>query len=154
MANEKFTKLNFETRTQDLERIEFDEILNDVKPIIFDTNFLFVTFEFKLDVVYEIERLIGKSHTFYIYEGTISEILNIERKGAKNKKFLPLISTMLHRYNFKVIKSDQKYIDDQLVENLDDRVIIATNDKELRHKIWDSANKVIYMRQTSYLELK
>lgn len=154
MATEKFTKLNFETRTQDLERIEFEQILDDVKPIIFDTNFLFVTFEFKLDVVYEIERLIGKSHTFYIYEGTISEILNIERKGAKNKKFLPLISTMLHRYNFKVIKSDQKYIDDQLVENLDDRVIIATNDKELRHKIWDSANKVIYMRQTSYLELK
>lgn len=154
MAKEKFAKLNFETRTNDLEKIEFNQILDDARPIIFDTNFLFVTFEFKIDVLYEIERLVGKSHTFYIYQGTISELLNIERKGAKNKKFLPLISTMLHRYNFKIIKSDQKYIDDQLVENLHEKVIIATNDKELRHKIWDAAHKVIYMRQTSYLELK
>ena len=118
MKTEKFQKINFETRTQNLEKIEFNDILKDVRPIIFDTNFLFVTFEFRIDVLYEIERLVGKHHTFYIYEGTISELLNIERKGAKNKKFMPLIATMLDKYNFKIIKSDQKYIDDQLIENL------------------------------------
>jgi len=154
MAQEKFERFDLETQTKNIERIEFTEILKDTRPIIFDTNFLFVTFEFKIDILYEIERLIGNKHTFYIYEGTISELLNIEKKGAKNKKFLPLIVTMLQKYGFKIIKSKQKYIDDQLIENLNQKVLIATNDKELRHKIWDASHKVIYMRQTSYLEIK
>ena len=154
MTKEKFERFDLETQTKDIERIEFNQILKDTRPIIFDTNFLFVTFEFKIDVLYEIERLIGNKHTFYIYEGTISELLNIERKREKNKKYLPLIVTMIHKYGFKIIRSNQKYIDDQLIENLHNKVIIATNDKELRHKIWDNNEKVIYMRQTSYLEIK
>lgn len=154
MTEEKFERFDLETETKDLERIEFNQITNDLRPIIFDTNYLFVTFEFKIDVIYEIERLIGKNHTFYIYEGTLSELLNIERKKQKNKKFLTLIARMLKIYNFKVIKSDQKYIDDQLLENLHDNVIIATNDKELRVKIWEHGQRVIFMRQKKYFELK
>ncbi len=154
MKPQKFEKYSFNKSVIDLDKVEIEEILNDENPIIFDTNFLFVTFEFRLDVVSEIQKLVGTNYTLYIYEGTLGELESVERKGDKNKKFLPLISTMLKRYNFKIIKSKQSYIDDQIIENAQNGVIIATNDKELRKKLWEIPARVMYMRQKSYLEIK
>ena len=151
---EKLEKFSIENSSIDLERVNFEQILNTKKPIILDTNFLFITFEFRIDLISEIKRVVGSDYTLYIYEGTINELKAIEKRKDKNKKFLPLIMTMLHRYNIKIIKSNQTYIDDQILENLNEKVIIATNDKELRLKIWNKRFKVLYMRQKSYLELK
>ena len=61
---------------------------------------------------------------------------------------------MLHLYGFKIIKSEISYIDDQILSNTNSKVIIATNDKELRQKLQKKYNqKVMYMRQKSYLEI-
>ena len=150
---EKFEKFDFEKSVSDLESVYFEEILNLRNPIIFDTNFLFTTFEFKLDIILELQRVVGGNFNLFIYEGTIEELISVERKGDKNKKFLPLISKMLKLYNFKVISSTQDYIDSQILENLDKRILVATNDKELRKLIWAGGYKVIYMRQKRYLQI-
>lgn len=151
---EKFSKFAIKDTVFDIPKVNFDEILEHQNPIIFDTNFLFTTFEFKIDVIADLKRVIGASYNLYIYEGTISELENIEKKGEKNKKYLPLIVKMLHLYHFKIIKSKKKYIDDQILEKLNKKVLIATNDKELRLKIWDEHSRVLYMRQKKYLEIK
>jgi len=151
---EKFEKFTVAKSILDLERIEFNEVLKEKNPIIFDTNFLFVTFDFRVDVIYELKKVIGGTYNLFIYEGTLGELESIERKGEKNKKFLPLIMKMLHVYNFKIIKSNANYIDDQIMSNLNRNVLIATNDKELRQKIWKKAYQVLYLRQKQYLEIK
>jgi len=151
---EKLEKFSIEKSSINLEEVNFEDILNTKKPIILDTNFLFITFEFRIDLISEIKRVIGSDFTLYIYEGTISELKAIEKRKDKNKKFLPLIMTMLHKYNIKMIKSKKTYIDDQILENLDNKVIIATNDKELKLQIQKKRFKVLYMRQKSYLEIK
>lgn len=151
---EKFERFTIVNSTFDFERVEFDDVLKVRNPIIFDTNFLFVTFEFKIDVISEIQRVVGSTYSLYIYEGTITELENIENKGDKNKNFLPLIVRMLHLYGFKIIKSPERYVDDQILSNLDKSVIVATNDKELRLKIQSKKFNVLYMRQKKYLELK
>jgi rRNA-processing protein FCF1 len=167
MKAAKFEKYSFNRATVDLPRIEFEEVystelqrLEDGRssrhpiPIIFDTNFLFVTFEFRIDFISQIENIVGSNTQFYIYEGTLSELENIERKGDKNKRFLPLITKMFTTYNFKIIKSKQDYIDDQILENAQKDILIATNDKELRQQLWKLPARVMYMRQKSYLEIK
>ncbi len=154
MKKEKFEKLSFRQRLEDIPKIEFKEILKVKNPVIFDTNFLFTTFEFKIDVIAQIETVISKTHNLYIYEGTLDELEAIEKKKTKNKNFLPLIAKMLVLYNFKIIKSKQSYVDDQILENINDKVIIATNDKELRKKLWEKTSRVLYMRQKKYLEVK
>ncbi len=58
------------------------------------------------------------------------------------------------RYNIKIISSKKKYIDEQILENLNEKIIVATNDKELRQKILSESCRVVYMRQKRYLELK
>lgn len=150
---EKFIKSDFKDLTFNLEKIEFEDILQTTNPIIFDTNFLFVTFEFKIDAIAEIKRVIGGTFNLYIYEGTIEELSNIEKKNAKNKKFLPLIAKMLLLYDFKIIKSNQTYVDDQILENSNSKIIIATNDGELRKTLWSKGFRVMFMRQKSYFAI-
>ncbi len=158
MKSNKFEKYSFNKATVELERVQFNSLeeqkTTEIVPIIFDTNFLFVTFEFNIDLIAQIERLVGTKTQFYIYAGTLSELENIERKGDKNKKFLPLITTMFRRYNFKIIESEQNYIDDQILENSSKGILVATNDKELRQLLWKVPCRVLYMRQKSYLEIK
>lgn len=153
LKSEKFEKQSFLDLVKDIKFIDLEKALQTTNPIIFDTNFLFVPFEFKIDLIGEVKRLVGSSYNFYIYQGTIDELLNIEKKGDKNKKFLPLISKMLHVYNFKIIKSNQKYVDNQIIVNFNPKLIIATNDKELRQKLIKEKFKIILMRQKSYLLL-
>ena len=153
MKKEKFEKFTIENSTFDLERVSFDDVLNSINPIILDTNFLFVTFQFNIDLISQIQSLIGATFSLYIYEGTIEELKSVERKGDKNKRYLPLIVSMLKRYNFKIITSGQTYIDNQILENLNKKVIIATNDKELRQAIQKQGYSVLYLRQKSYLEM-
>lgn len=151
---EKFERFTIKDSTFDLDRVGFENVLRSKNSIIFDTNFLFVTFQFRIDIIEEIRRVVGSTSSFYIYEGTIGELASVERKGDKNKIYLPLIVKMLHIYGFKVIKSSEKYIDDQIIFNLDKRVLIATNDKELKLKIQEGAFRVLYLRQKKYLEIK
>jgi len=150
----KFEKFTIEKATIDLEKVDFDKIDRSKTNIIFDTNFLFVTFQFNVDVIAELRNLFGSKFKLFIYAGTILELENLEKKKTKNKRFIPLIIKMLHLYNFKIINSNQTYIDDQIEENLDKDFLIATNDKELRIKIQLKRFKVIYLRQKSYLEVK
>ncbi len=150
---EKFEKFTVEKATLDLGIGEISDVLGSLRPVILDTNFLFVSFQFNIDIISEMKRLVGGNFDLFIYEGTIGELKSVERKGDKNKKYLPLIMKMLHLYNVKIIKSEEKYIDDQILSNLDTKVVIATNDKELRLKIQSLGYKVIYLRQRSYLAM-
>jgi rRNA-processing protein FCF1 len=152
--SEKFERFAVANSTLDLERVSFDEVLAFRNPIIFDTNFLFVTFQFNVDLIAEIENVVGASYSLFIYEGTIGELMSVERKKDKNKRFLPLIVTMLKRYGFKIISSDIRYIDEQILSNVNRGVLVATNDKELKLKLWERGSRVMYLRQRAYLEIK
>lgn len=154
MNKEKFEKKRFLEYVQNLPKISFEEVEKKEKPIIFDTNFLFVPFEFKIDIIGEIERIIGTNYQLFIYQGTLQELQNIEDKKDKNKKFLTLIATMLKTYNFSIITSDKYYIDEQILDNAHRKVIIATNDSELRKILWRVPCRVLYMRQLQYLQIQ
>lgn len=150
---ERFEAFSFSKKSVNLPRISFKEVKIKEKPLIFDTNFLFVTFEFHIDIIRDILPLMGSKVEFFIYEGTLDELKAIEKKGDKNKRFLPLILKMLTLYKFKVITSKQSYVDDQILENLTQEVLIATNDKALRQEIQSKGFKVMYMRQKSFIEI-
>ena len=151
---EKFERFTIERELINIPIVEFDDVLRTKQPIVFDTNFLFVTFEFKIDVIQQLTKLVANNYNLFIYEGTIDELKGIEKKKDKNKKYLPLIMKMLKLYNFKIIKSSIKHIDDQIMNDLNVRVLIGTNDKELRLRIWEEGGRVVYMRQKSYLQIK
>ena len=77
---EKFEKFTVEKSTLDLEKVDMDYVKGVKNPIIFDTNFLFVTFQFNVDIISEMRRVIGSKYSLFIYEGTIDELKSVERK--------------------------------------------------------------------------
>ena len=125
--------------------------------LVFDTNFLFVPFEFRVEIISEIEKILGNSVQFCIVEETLKELEMIEKKRDKNKKFLPLIATLLKRYNFVIltncVNDEITYVDDILCL-MPKKFVIATNDKLLKQRLWKIPKRVIFMRQMSYLDLK
>jgi len=150
---EKFEKILISDKLKDVEMVDFKEILKDPFPVILDTNFLFIAFQFKIDLISELRRVVAGNCKLYLYQGTITELQTIEDKGEKNKKFLNLISTFIHRYEIKVIKSYETYIDKQMMENVSRDVYIATSDKELRFKLKRAGSKVVFLRQKKYLDI-
>ena len=58
---------------------------------------------------------------------------------------------MIHLYDFKIIKSSKRYIDDQILGNLNKDIIIATNDKELRKRLKNHNIRTIFLRGNNYL---
>lgn len=153
MSGDKFPKFSF-ISSVNLEKVNFKDLDDVNPPIIFDTNFLFVTFQYRIDLVSELKRVVGGTLNLYIYEGTLKELEGVQLKGDKNKKYLKLISKMLEVYNFKIIKSKRDYVDDQILENITHNIYIATNDKALKKKIKEKLGKVIYLRQHKYLEIE
>lgn len=146
--------LNFNHLTsleQFIEENESKEVL------VFDTNFLFVPFEFRVEIISEIQKVLGSSVAFVIVKETIHELESIEKKGDKNKKFIPLISTFLKKYNFTILDNitdlQTTHVDDILC-SLPDNFVIGTNDKLLKQRLWKIPKRVVFMRQMSYLDLK
>jgi len=151
MKKDKFQKFSFLESVKNLLRCNIEE-LKEKNSIIIDTNFLFVTFETPIDFISELERLFGKNYHLYVYEPTLLELDELSRRKTKNKKYLPLIAKMLFLYKFKVIKSDERYADELILKSLKKNMIIATNDKELRKRIWKKKGRVLYMRNKAYFE--
>lgn len=152
--NEKLPRPSIVELTSSIEKISFEEAISEINPIIFDTNFLFTTFQFKIDIIAELQKIVGKKLNLFIYEGTVKELESIENRKTKNKRFLPLIAKMLSLYGFRIIKSKKGYIDEQILENITKDVIVATNDKLLRKEILKNGGRVIYLRQKNHLELE
>ena len=168
----KFEKQSFIEKISNNLSVSYQDFLeqnskNDNQILIFDTNFLFVPFEFRVEIISEIKRILGTKVKIVIIEETLKELEAIEKKKTKNKKFLSLIVTFLHTYNVSILTNTQvqkqsnndtskpltHYVDDILL-TLPREWIIATNDKELKQTLWKIPRKVIFMRQKSYLDIK
>lgn len=138
-----------------LQWVEPTELADDKKPVLFDTNFLFITFQFKVDVIRECERLLGKDITYYITEATFHELAAIDYRRDRNRKYLPLVLSFLERYGFKVIRTgEETYVDDLIVDwarGMD--FFVATSDKQLKFRLKGMRRTVIYLRQCKYLEM-
>ena len=149
----KFEAYSLEEDIKSLEFCQIEKVLRDKnrRRIIFDTNFLFVPFSSSFDMFSEIKYLLGKSTSFYIYEGTLDELESIIKKKTKNKSYVPLIVKMLKSYNFKVIHSQEKFIDEQLIRTPTKEIILATNDRDLRKTLRKEGFKVLIVRQRKYL---
>lgn len=130
---------------------------NNKKQIIFDTNFLFIPFKFKMDIISELDR-VAHTYELFIIDKTLEELEKIQKtKTKKDRKYINLIIKFINLYNFKLIQTTStqgKYVDEillNLTKNND--LLIATMDKELREKIKNLSKKCLIFRQKSYLEI-
>jgi len=139
------------------EYVDLDDIKrNNKKRVIFDTNFLFITFIYKVDIIRELDRILD-SYELFVVEHSLDELQKIVDKKKKKRKFIRVIIKFLNTYNFKVIKTNisfkDYYTDDLLLKLVEKGFIVATMDKELRQRIKKNLGRSIIFRQKKYLEV-
>lgn len=117
------------------------------KEILLDTNFLTAPFQFSFPVLEELER-------FYPYARicTIQDAVQ-EARSIEQGKYRELVPQLIEKEDIEVLETEGSgEVDDLLVE-ISDEFIVATNDKELKQRILERGRPVIIIRQKNHLEV-
>ena len=121
-----------------------------------DSNFLFLVVSTKLDIFSEIENIIPGRVQFCIADLVRKELVKLSLKksevGRKAEFALRLVDKC---DNIKIESKNFEKVDDALVRFAGkNEVIVATSDKELRHRLRDINVPVICVRGRSGVELE
>jgi rRNA-processing protein FCF1 len=115
------------------------------QPVIIDTNALVMQVEYRIDFEGELTALLG-SFEILIPTTVHHELKNIKAKHSKTA----LKIAQRYRTVESVKSGDEAIISLALKLN----AIVLTNDRELRRRLIDLGQKVIYIRQRSYLAME
>lgn len=123
------------------------------RPVVLDTNFLLIPFQFKIDIIRELEYLLEVSHKFVISSKTIAELRKIGQSIGKDGMAARLALKLVdaNRAKIDIIESDEyvdKWIEDYA---LSANAIVCTNDARLRKRLRDLDVKVVSMKSRSKL---
>jgi rRNA-processing protein FCF1 len=123
------------------------------RQVILDTNFLFLPFRFKIDVLRELDYLVEASHRFVVSSMTLKELKKIGKRVGKDGMAARLALKLVeaNRGRIDVIESAE-HVDDWIVAySSENRAIVCTNDSELRRRLRAHDIKVITMKSKSKL---
>lgn len=123
------------------------------KEVVIDTNFFMVPFQFNVDVIDELEKLLPS------YKLTTPQFVINELKGLKhNKNNTIRLNASLA---LKLVKSSNIEIKDISLnegETVDDALlrvseVLATNDIDLKKRAKNKGISVVYLRQKKYISI-
>lgn len=120
------------------------------KKILLDTNFLLIPGSLGIDIFTELERTCQFKYELYVLDKSLEELKKIvEQQTGKNRQAAQLALKLVQAKNIKILAiPSQDYVDDILVQ-LKDEYIIATQDKDLKRKL----KNVLVLRQKKYIQL-
>lgn len=122
--------------------------------IILDTNFLFVPFQFHLDIFEELNRLCVQSIEPLILSSTFEELQKLVKSHSVKKSKQALLGLKLAE-KCRVVKiereNDESNDDVILKAAVEMNCAVATNDRELRRKLRNVDLPVVFLRQRSTL---
>lgn len=123
------------------------------RPVILDTNFLLIPFQFKINIFRELDYLVEVNHHYVISSRTIEELKKIARSVGKNGMAarLALKMTEASKARIEIIKNNM-IVDEWIVDYAQRSGAIAcTNDKKLRRELKSLRVKVVSMKSKSKL---
>ena len=126
----------------------------DSKEVVIDTNFFMVPFQFNVDVIAELEKLLPS------YKLTTPSFVINELKGLKNnnKGKIRLNANLALKLanSSKVEIKDISLLENETVDDALLRVseVLATNDIELKKRAKDKGITVAYLRQKKYIAVE
>ncbi len=121
------------------------------REIILDTNFLLVPFQFKIDILRQLDDLVDVSHCYVVSARTKVELQKIAAIRGKDGMAARLALKLLeaNKARIAIIESDE-YVDDWIVDYaVKHKAIVCTNDSKLRTRLKDMDIKVATMKSKS-----
>ena len=126
----------------------------DSKEVVIDTNFFMVPFQFNVDIITELEKILPS------YKLTTPSFVINELKGLKNnsKGKIRLNANLALKLanSSKVEIKDISLLENETVDDALLRVseVLATNDIELKNRAKNKGITVAYLRQKKYIAVE
>ena len=124
------------------------------KEVVIDTNFFMVPFQFNVDIITELEKILPS------YKLTTPSFVINELKGLKNnnkgKVRLNANLALKLANSSKIEIKDISLLENETVDDALLRVseVLATNDIELKNRAKDKGITVVYLRQKKYIAVE
>ncbi len=124
------------------------------KEVVIDTNFFMVPFQFNVDIITELEKILPS------YKLTTPSFVINELKGLKNnnKGKIRLNANLALKLanSSKIEIKDISLLENETVDDALLRVseVLATNDIELKNRAKDKGITVAYLRQKRYIAVE
>ncbi|HIH42171.1 TPA: hypothetical protein HA246_00840 [Candidatus Woesearchaeota archaeon] len=130
--------------------------------VFIDTNFLLIPAMFKVDIFREIERICNFNYELYIIDRTLDELKNIiasQKSAGKHKAAsklgLKLTENAIQENKLSLYKTDAP--EDAVVDRIlldiakHEKIIVATQDRQLKQYLRSFGMKIIDLRKKQYL---
>ena len=126
----------------------------DSKEVVIDTNFFMVPFQFNVDVISELEKLLP-SYNLTTPSFVINELKGL-KKNSKGKTRMNANLALKLANSSKVEIKDISLLENETVDDALLRVseVLATNDIELKKRAKDKGITVAYLRQKKYIAIE
>lgn len=117
-----------------------------MKKIILDTNFIVAPFQLNLSVFDELERLYPYGKVY-----TLDDVIQ-EAKSIESGKYRELVVKLIETQDIEILETEGEGSVDDLLVDLADDYVIATNDKELKRRLLEKDAEVVIIRSKNHLE--
>ena len=126
----------------------------DSKEVVIDTNFFMVPFQFNVDVISELEKLLP-SYRLTTPSFVINELKGLKRNN-KGKTRLNANLALKLANSSKIEIKDISLLENETVDDALLRVseVLATNDIELKNRAKEKGITVAYLRQKKYIAVE
>lgn len=127
-----------------------------MQKIIVDTNFLLMPFEYGIDIIGELRRIVHEPITLIISTGTDAELRTLAGRTGKRasaaRAVLRTMDVLGQKFTIKSVKSSGE-VDRWIIKFVQENsVCVATNDIPLRKRLVASGVPVISMKGKSKLD--
>jgi rRNA-processing protein FCF1 len=124
--------------------------------VILDSNALFVPFQFKIDIIFELNNLLERRYELILLSAVRQELRALASKGSpkmrKTASCALILAGKCRQVELKIPEST--LVDDAIIEAARDfGAMVFTNDRQLRKRLRDISVPVIYLRQKSRLAI-
>lgn len=123
------------------------------KTVILDSSAIMMLFDFSIDLEKELTRLLGAYH-IVIPTSVVRELEFLSEKGKGEKKTKAKASLKLIE-KYETIDTNEKKADDSVLE-LAEKIngVVVTNDKELKARLKEISQSVIFLRAKKKLVME
>ncbi|UXM84303.1 type II toxin-antitoxin system VapC family toxin [Methanococcus aeolicus] len=128
--------------------------------VIFDTNFLIYAIKHKINIDYELNRVLTTNYEIIILKCIVGELEKLKTQLKGKEKFsINILLSLIKKYNIEEY-SNGKYADDIIVNYVEEqkeknnKIVVCTNDKELKNKLGNLGAPIIIVKQKNYFELQ
>ena len=124
------------------------------KEVVIDTNFFMVPFQFNVDIITELEKILP-SYKLTTPSFVINELKGLKRNN-KGKTRLNANLALKLANSSKVEIKDISLLENETVDDALLRVseVLATNDIDLKNRAKNKGITVVYLRQKKYIAVE